>query len=86
MIVQEATAKALLGDRDAMHEAPQGGDVLGAYAILMDAYNTGVRPLVAGIREEIRLDPRPLEAHRRSGYAEPIASERIGGVQARWDA
>ena len=80
----EVTAKALLGVRDTLHEAPQGGDVPGAYAILMDAYNTGVRPLVAGFHEEIGLYPCPLEV-RRSG-CQRIASERVGGAQARGSA
>src|SRR5699024_7856799 len=48
MNVQEATAKALLIDRDALREAQLGGDVLGANEIFMDAYNTDVRPLQIG--------------------------------------
>jgi L-rhamnose isomerase / sugar isomerase len=86
MNVQEATAKALLVDRHALREAQGAGDVLGANAVLMDAYNTDVRPMLAGIREEMGLDPDPLEAYRRSGYAEQIASERVGGAQAGWGA
>src|SRR5690349_18704134 len=45
--VQEATAKALLVDRTALAEAQQAGDVLAANAVLMDAYDTDVRPLLA---------------------------------------
>jgi len=86
MNVQEATAKALLVDRTALMAAQAAGDVLGANAVLMDAYNTDVRPLLAGIREETGLDPDPLEAYRRSGYAERIATERVGGAQAGWGA
>src|ERR1700755_1404058 len=52
MNVQEATAKALLVDRDALAAAQQAGDVLGSNAVLMDAYNTDVRPLLAEIRTE----------------------------------
>ncbi len=47
MNVQEATAKALLVDADALAAAQAAGDVLGANAVLMDAYNTDVRPLLA---------------------------------------
>ena len=47
MNVQEATAKALLVDTGALAAAQQAGDVLGANAVLMDAYNTDVRPLLA---------------------------------------
>ena len=47
MNVQEATAKALLVDAEALAAAQQAGDVLGANAVFMDAYNTDVRPLLA---------------------------------------
>ncbi|WP_461085827.1 L-rhamnose isomerase [Streptomyces deserti] len=86
MNVQEATAKALLVDRSALAAAQQAGDVLGANAVLMDAYNTDVRPLLAEVREEMGLDPDPLAAYRRSGWAEKIVAERVGGQQAGWGA
>ncbi|MFF5207682.1 L-rhamnose isomerase [Streptosporangium sp. NPDC000396] len=86
MNIQEATAKALLVDRAALAEAQAGGDVLGANAVLMDAYNTDVRPRLAALRESQGLDPDPMAAYHRSGYAEKIAAERIGGVQAGWGA
>jgi L-rhamnose isomerase / sugar isomerase len=86
MNVQEATAKALLVDRSALGAAQAGGDVLGANAILMDAYDTDVRPLLADLRQEMGLDPDPLDAYRRSGYAERIATERVGGAPAGWGA
>ncbi|MER5992498.1 L-rhamnose isomerase [Streptomyces viridosporus] len=86
MNVQEATAKALLVDRSALAEAQRAGDVLGANAVLMDAYNTDVRPLLREVREEMGLDPDPLSAYRRSGWAERIATERVGGRQAGWGA
>ncbi|MEV5409175.1 L-rhamnose isomerase [Thermopolyspora sp. NPDC052614] len=86
MNVQEATAKALLVDRDALAAAQQAGDVLGANAVLMDAYNTDVRPLLAELREEMGLDPDPMAAYARSGYFEKIAAERVGGTQAGWGA
>ncbi|MFB7243645.1 L-rhamnose isomerase [Streptomyces populi] len=86
MNVQEATAKALLVDRTALAEAQRGGDVLAANAVLMDAYNTDVRPLLAEVRGELGLDPDPVAAYHRSGYAERIAAERVGGTQAGWGA
>ncbi|WP_167117178.1 L-rhamnose isomerase [Amycolatopsis viridis] len=84
--VQEATAKALLVDRDALFAAQQAGDVLGANAVLMDAYNTDVRPLLAELREESGLDPDPIAAYHRSGYQDKIVAERADGRQAGWGA
>jgi L-rhamnose isomerase len=86
MNVQEATAKALLVDRSAVAAAQQAGDVLGANAVLMDAYNTDVRPLLADLRADMGLDPDPVAAYARSGYQERINAERAGGEQAGWGA
>jgi L-rhamnose isomerase/sugar isomerase len=86
MNVQEATAKALLVDAGALGEAQRAGDVLGANAVLMDAYNTDVRPLLAGLREELGLAPDPVSAYLASGYGEKIISERKGGSPAGWGA
>ncbi|MFE4696410.1 L-rhamnose isomerase [Streptomyces sp. NPDC056738] len=86
MNVQEATAKALLVDGAALAEAQRSGDVLAANAVLMDAYSTDVRPLLAEVRTELGLDPDPVAAYRRSGWGERIAAERVGGNQAGWGA
>ncbi|MDT5031076.1 MAG: L-rhamnose isomerase / sugar isomerase [Actinoplanes sp.] len=86
MNVQEATAKALLVDREALATAQRDGDVLGANAALMDAYNTDVRPLLAEVRADAGLDPDPIAAYRRSGYQEKIVADRVGGTQAGWGA
>lgn len=86
MNVQEATAKALLVDQEALTAVQRAGDVLGANAVLMDAYNTDVRPLLAEVRGEMGLDPDPMAAYARSGYAERIATGRVGGQQAGWGA
>jgi len=84
MNVQEATAKALLVDREALAAAQEAGDVLGANAVFMDAYNTDVRPLLAGLREEMGLDPDPVAAYHRSGYQDKIVADRVGGTAASW--
>ncbi|MBU6278905.1 MAG: L-rhamnose isomerase [Actinomycetales bacterium] len=84
--VQEAVAKALLVDQAALTAAQLAGDVLGANAILMDAYDTDVRPLLAEWRTERGLDPEPMKAYAASGYAQKIANERVGGSQAGWGA
>ncbi|MFD2415849.1 L-rhamnose isomerase [Amycolatopsis pigmentata] len=86
MNVQEATAKALLVDRDALRAAQREGNVLEANAVLMDAYNTDVRPLLAEVRAEAGLDENPVAAYHRSGYQQKIEAERVGGRQAGWGA
>jgi L-rhamnose isomerase/sugar isomerase len=86
MNIQEATAKALLVDADALAAAQRSGDVLGANGALMDAYNTDVRPLLADLRESQGLDPNPIAAFAASGYTEKIVAERVGGAQAGWGA
>ncbi|SDR72531.1 L-rhamnose isomerase [Actinopolymorpha singaporensis] len=86
MNVQEATAKALLVDADALAVAQREGDVLGANAVLMDAYNNDVRPLLKEVREELGLDPDPIAAYRRTGHAERVREERRGGQAAGWGA
>jgi len=84
MNVQEGTAKALLIDADALVTAQQAGDVLGANAAMMDAFNTDVRPLLGELREEAGLDPDPVTAYARSGYGDKIIAERVGGTPASW--
>lgn len=77
---QTAYAKALLVDRMMLAEAQAAGDVLGAHRILVEAFETDVRPLLAQARVETGLDPDPLVAFQASGYAAKIARER--GVAA----
>ncbi|NIZ91437.1 L-rhamnose isomerase [Kineococcus rubinsiae] len=84
--VQQATAKALLVDRDALREAQRAGNVLAANDVLMDAYATDVRPLLAQLRESMGLAPDPMAAYLASGYAEQTAADRVGGHQAGWGA
>jgi L-rhamnose isomerase / sugar isomerase len=86
MNVQEAVAKALLVDAEALRAAQLAGDVLAANAALMDAYNTDVRPLLAQLRAEMGLAPDPVAAYLASGYAGKIVSERVGGAAAGWGA
>ena len=86
MNVQEATAKVLLVDADALAAAQAAGDVLGAHGVLMDAYSTDVRPLLQTIRADMGLDPDPVAAYQRSGYYETICAARVGGAPAGWGA
>jgi L-rhamnose isomerase/sugar isomerase len=86
MNVQEAVTKALLVDQKSLKAAQVAGDVLGAHDVLMDAYNSDVRPLIKEWREDSGIDPEPMKAYAASGYAERIATERVGGNQAGWGA
>ncbi|WP_435971709.1 L-rhamnose isomerase [Streptomyces sp. Qhu_M48] len=86
MNVQEATAKALLVDTDALTAAQRSGDVLAANAVLMDAYASDVRPLLREVREEMGLAADPVAAYAASGWSEKTAAARVGGEQAGWGA
>jgi L-rhamnose isomerase / sugar isomerase len=74
--IQTAYAKALMVDEDRLEEAQQAGDVLGAHRILLEAFETDVRPLLERLRTELGLDPDPVAAFRSGGYAEQLARER----------
>jgi L-rhamnose isomerase/sugar isomerase len=86
MNVQEATAKALLVDADALAAARADGDVLTAHGVLMDAFATDVRPLLADVRQDMDLHPDPIQAYRESGYQQRIVAERVGGDAMGWGA
>jgi len=74
--IQIAHAKALLVDRPRLRQAQAAGDVLEANRVLLEAYESDVRPLLAEARARLGLDPDPISALRRSRYSERIASER----------
>jgi L-rhamnose isomerase / sugar isomerase len=75
-ILQEAYAKALLMDATALAAAQAESDVVGAHAILRDAYATDVRPLCAKVREDLGGAADPLAEYRASGHAARVAEER----------
>jgi L-rhamnose isomerase/sugar isomerase len=74
--LQEAYAKALLVDRDALRAAQEAGDVLGGHEVLLDAYRSDVRPLCARARAALGAEEDPVAAHRDSGYPARMAEER----------
>jgi L-rhamnose isomerase/sugar isomerase len=76
MNIQTAYAKALLVDNEAIAAAQADGDVLGAHRILLEAFETDVRPLLAKLREAAGVDTDPVEAFREGGYAEKRAQAR----------
>ena len=73
---QAAYAKALIVDYPALEKAQLAGDILGAHRILVDAFETDVRPLLAEVREEMGIHPDPIMAYRNDDYAAKIAGER----------
>ncbi|MGV8894886.1 MAG: L-rhamnose isomerase [Rhodoglobus sp.] len=84
--VQEMTARALLVDSAALTAAQEAGDVLGANAVLMDAFYTDVRADLAAWRESRGLAGDPMAAYAASGNQQKIAEDRVGGLQAGWGA
>ena len=76
MNIQTAYAKALLVDSQRLTAAQQDGDVLGAHRVMLEAFETDVRPLLSRLRESLGVDPDPVEAFRRDGYAARLARER----------
>jgi len=74
--LQEAYAKALLVDRDALRGFQQAGDVLGGHEVLLDAFNTDVRSACAEARVALGAAENPIRALRESGYAERMATKR----------
>ena len=82
--LQEAYARALLIDRTGLADARASGDVLGAHRILLDAWNTDVRPLTARARVDIGGEADPIGSFRASGYAHRIATDRAGGAAMSW--
>ena len=81
--LQEAYAKALLLDRDALAAAQRQGDVIGAHAIMQDAFATDVRPLCAKVRESRGAAADPLAALAGSGYVQRAAQARRAWTNRR---
>ncbi len=73
---QESYAKALILDRPQLAQAQKANDVLAAHNIVMDAFRTDVRPLLAKVREEMGIPADPLKAYSASGYEGKIRKER----------
>jgi L-rhamnose isomerase/sugar isomerase len=73
---QSAYAKALIVDYTTLDQRQLQGDVLGAHRMLIDAYETDVRPLLAEVRVEMGLHPDPLAHFRSDDYKRRIAQER----------
>ena len=50
--------------------------MLGAHRLLLAAFETDVRPLLAELREELGVEADPVAAFRDEGHAERLAQER----------
>src|SRR5262249_28668403 len=74
---QAAYARALLVDREALRQTQEEGDVLAAHRVVMEAYETDVRPLLVRLREEADRPADPLRAYRESGYQQMIERVRV---------
>jgi L-rhamnose isomerase/sugar isomerase len=76
MNIQTAYAKALLVDGKALEAAQRDGDVLGAHRVLLDAYETDVRPILGRLRSKLGVADDPVAAFRAGGFAAELARER----------
>jgi L-rhamnose isomerase/sugar isomerase len=74
--LQEAHAKALLVDRDALAAAQAAGDVLGGHEVLLDAFRTDVRPLCAKARAGLGAAEDPVAALRSGDWQERAIAQR----------
>jgi L-rhamnose isomerase/sugar isomerase len=84
--IQTAYAKALLVDESRLAAARADGDVLGGHRIVLEAFETDVRPLLARFRRERGLEDDPVEAFRAGGYAETLAGERgVSSVESAYE-
>jgi len=74
--IQEAYAKALLVDQDALKEAQLDNDVVKCQEILQDAYRTDVRPLLQKARLETGGALNPIKAYRTLDVRNQLIDER----------
>src|SRR4051794_22953436 len=74
--IQTAYAKALLVDEERLAAAQAEGDVLGAHRVLLEAFETDVRPQLGRLRRELGVEEDPVAAFRGGGFAEALARER----------
>ncbi len=74
--IQEAYAKALLVDQEALLSAQLDQDVVRCQEILQGAYRTDVRPLLREARHLRSAALNPLEAYRKLGVRDTLVEER----------
>jgi L-rhamnose isomerase/sugar isomerase len=69
----------LIVDYAALSAAQQAGDVLGSHQVLVDAFQTDVRPLLRQVRREMDVPAEPLAALRTDAYVSRVRAERGSG-------
>lgn len=74
--IQEAYAKALLVDQQALKEAQEANDVVACQELLQDAYRTDVRPLLERARLQSGGALHPLHTYRALRVREQLVNER----------
>ena len=74
--IQEAYAKALLIDQDALKAAQEANDVSLCQEILQDAYRTDVRPLIREARLKTGGAINPIDAYRKLEVRGQLINER----------
>ncbi|GAA4281291.1 sugar isomerase [Gaetbulibacter aestuarii] len=74
--IQEAYAKALLVDQDALKDAQMNHDVVTCQEILQAAYRTDVRPLIEKARLDLGGAIHPIKAFRNLKVRETLIKER----------
>ena len=74
--IQEAYAKALLVDQDALQTAQEDNDVVKCQEILQEAYRTDVRPLLEKARLNAGGAISPLKAYRQFDIRKHLIDER----------
>jgi L-rhamnose isomerase/sugar isomerase len=82
MTLQESYVKALLVNRAGLADAQADGDVLRGHELLLDAFNTDVRPLCARVRAGLGAAEEPLDELRRSAYVQTQAASRSAQNQS----
>ena len=88
MNIQTAYAKALLVDEERLAAAQAEGDVLGGHRILLEAFETDVRPLLAELRREVGVERGPGRGVPQRGLrrARSPASAGTSSVESAYEA
>jgi L-rhamnose isomerase/sugar isomerase len=87
MNIQTAYAKALLVDEARLAAAQAEGDVLGAHRVLLEAFETDVRPLLARLRAYAGVEADPVAAFRAGDHAASRIRERgVTSVESAYES